>query len=386
MVDFDLSEDDRAIVQTAREFVQKEVMPVAHHYDQSMEYPWPVTRKAHEAGLLNLCVPEKYGGLGLSHFTACLVVEELARGCSGISTAMTANDLALGPLFDAGTPELFEELAVPMLKPAEKPLMAAYCVTEPGAGSDVQSIRTSVRKDGDYYIMNGEKMWITNASVASWYYVLATLDSTQGHRAMCAFAVPANLPGITPGKKEVNMGQRCSDTRAIVFKDVKIHKKYLLGSEGQGFKIAMRAFDLSRPAVAAGAVGVAQSAFEHATKYALERKAFGKPIAEHQAVAFMLADMAKDIEASRLLTWRAARELDSGRRSTKFASMAKCFAGDTAVACTSNAVQIFGGYGFNSEYPVEKLYRDAKIYQIYEGTQQIQRLIISRHVLDEAKA
>jgi acyl-CoA dehydrogenase len=256
-------------------------------------------------------------------------------------------------------------------------------VTEPGAGSDVQSIRTTVRKDGDHYIMNGEKMWITNCSVASWDYVLATLDPSKGHKAMCAFAVPAHLPGVTPGKKEVNLGQRCSDTRALVFKDVKIPKKYLLGDEGQGFKIAMRAFDLSRPAVAAGAVGVAQAAFEHATRYALERKAFGKPIAEHQAVAFMLADMAKDIEASRLLTLKAAFELDSGRRSTKFASMAKCMAGDTVVSVTSNAVQVYGGYGYNTEYPVEKLYRDAKIYQIYEGTQQIQRLIISRHVLDE---
>ena len=313
----------------------------------------------------------------------CVVVEELAWGCSGMATAMTANDLALGPVLVAGNKEQLAEFVTPLTK---EPKVAAYCVTEPGAGSDVAGIRTTARKDGDHYVINGEKMWITNGSKASWYFLLATLDPKLGPKGMVAFVLPANLPGIKPGKKEVNMGQRCSDTRSITFTDVKVHKKYLLGAEGEGFKIAMKAFDLSRPMVAALAVGIAQCAMDHAIKYALERKTFGKAIAEHQAVAFMIADMAKDIEAARLLVWKSAAELDQGRRNTKYASIAKCFAGDIAVRVCQDAVQIFGGYGYSSEYPVEKLYRDSKITQIYEGTQQIQRLIISRQVFSEAGA
>lgn len=383
MVDFQLSEEELAVRETAQQFAKQEMTPHAAHYDTSMDYPWPVVKQAQEAGLLNLHLPEKFGGSGLGAFAHALVAEELAAGCAGIATAIAANDLALSPLVTSGSEALIEELAAPMGESKEKPHMAAYCVTEPGAGSDVQSIRTTVKRQGDEYIMNGEKMWITNASVASWYYVLATLEPGAGHKAMCAFAIPANLPGIQVGKKEINLGQRCSDTRGILFKDVQIPKKYLLGQEGEGFKIAMRAFDTARPNVAAGAVGVARCAMEHAIRYAKERHAFGKPIAQHQAISFMIADMAKDIEAARFLTWAAAKELESGRRASKYASMAKCMAGDTAVKVTSDAIQIFGGYGYNSEYPVEKLFRDSKIYQIYEGTQQIQRLIISRQVMEE---
>jgi acyl-CoA dehydrogenase len=381
MVDFNLSEEQEAIRTTARDFARNEIMRVAAKYDQTMDYPTDVIAKAHANGLLNLSMPESCGGLSISHLTQVLVVEELAYGCSAITTALTANDLALGPLIVAGSPAQLEEFARPM---SEKPVMAAYCVTEPGAGSDVAAIRTTAKKDGDGYIINGEKMWITNASKASWYFLLATLDPTKGSKAMVAFVIPANLPGIKPAKKEINMGQRCSDTRGITFKDVKVPKKYLLGNEGDGFKIAMRAFDLSRPMVASLAVGVAQCAMDHATKYALERKTFGKPIAEHQAVAFMIADMGKDIEAARLLVWKSAALLDEGKSNTKLASMAKCLAGDVAVRVTQDAVQVFGGYGYSSEYPVEKLYRDAKIFQIYEGTQQIQRLIISRQVFQES--
>lgn len=380
MPQFVLSDDESSIQLTAREFARKEVMPVAAKYDQSMDYPTDVIAKAHATGLMNTCIPEEHGGLGLSHFVQALIVEELSYGCSGITTAITANDLALGPLIIAGSKEQIAEFAGPML---EKPSMAAYCVTEPGAGSDVAAIRTTSRKEGDHYILSGEKMWITNASKAKWYFVLATLDPKAGPKAMTAFAIPADLPGIQPGKKEVNMGQRCSDTRAITFKDVKVPAKYRLGQEGDGFKIAMKAFDYSRPSVASLAVGIAQCAMDHAVKYALERKTFGKAIAEHQAVAFMIADMAKDIEAARLLVWKSAAELDRGQRNTKYASFAKCFAGDIAVRVCQDAVQIFGGYGYSNEYPVEKLYRDSKITQIYEGTQQIQRLIISRQVFSE---
>lgn len=380
MVAFSLTAQQKALQEAARKFARNEMMPVARRYDESMEYPWDVMRKAHANGLLNISMPEKLGGMGLPLLDQVMIGEEMAYGCSGISTAMGANDLALGPLLVAGNEAQLEEFARPMVA---EPQMAAYCVTEPGAGSDVQAIRTTVRRDKDHYILNGEKMWITNAGVATWYYVLATLEPGQGYKAMCAFVIPANLPGIQAGKKEINMGQRASDTRAVRFTDVKVHKRYLLGEEGDGFKIAMKAFDKARPATATAAVGLAQCAFDHALRYAQERQTFGRQIAQHQAVAFMLADMARDIEASRLLVHKAAYLYDQGERNTKVASMAKCFATDTAVRVTQDAIQVFGGYGYNTEYPVEKLYRDAKIFQIYEGTNQIQRLIIARHVLDE---
>lgn len=380
MINFDLSEQQKSMQEAARKFARQEILPLAAHHDQTMEYPTAILKKAHEAGLLSISLPESVGGMGLPLMDQMLIVEELAYGCTGIQTAMGANDLALGPLLIAGNPEQLERFAKPMI---DAPVMAAYCVTEPNAGSDVAAICTTVKKDGDHYLLNGEKMWITNASKATWYYVLATLDPKLGHKAMCAFIVPTDLAGIQVGKKEVNLGQRCSDTRAIKFTDVKVPKSCLLGQEGDGFKIAMKAFDLSRPGTAIGAVGLAQCAFDHAVRYSQERVTMGKPIAAHQAIAFMLADMAQDIEAARLLVYRAAHEHDVGRRNTKYASMAKCFAGDMAVRTALNAVQIFGGYGYNTEYPVEKLMRDSKIFQIYEGTNQIQRLIISRQIIEE---
>lgn len=381
MIDFDLSDDQKMLQDTARQFARQEIMPKAAHHDTTMEYPWEIIKKAHATGLMNLSVPTELGGNGFSMMDQNLVVEQISYGCSGIATAMLGNELGLAPLLVGGNKEQFAEFIPTLLN---EPKMAAYAVTEPGAGSDVAGIRTTAKKDGDFYVLNGSKMWITNASTASWYFVLATTDIALGPKGMCGFIVPTNLPGVKPGKKEVNMGQRCSDTRGITFDNVRVPAKYLLGKEGDGFKIAMKAFDHTRPMVAALAIGVAQCAYDHAVKYSLERKAFGKVIAEHQAVAFMLADMAKDIEAARLLSWKSAFEMDKGRRNTKTASIAKLFAGDMAVQVTQNAIQVFGGYGFNNEYPVEKLYRDAKIFQIYEGTQQIQRLIISRIILDEA--
>lgn len=379
-MNLDLNDDQKALQEAARTFARSEIQPVAEKYDQSMEYPWEVVKKAHAAGLLNLSAPAANGGLGLPMLDQLIISEELAWGCTGIQTAMGANDLAIGPLLVAGSDAQKEEFITPMMSEVK---MAAYCVTEPGAGSDVQSARTVAKKDGDGYLLNGEKMWITNGSVADWYYVLATMDPGKGYKAMVAFVIPSNLDGIEPGKKEINMGQRCSDTRGIRFNNVRIPKKYLLGNEGDGFKIAMGAFDHSRPGTATAAVGLAQCAFDHAIKYAQERETFGKPIAKHQAVQFMLSDMATDIEASRWLVRRSGWEHDQGRRNTKYASMAKTLAGDVAMRVSTDAVQIFGGYGFNTEYPVEKLMRDAKIFQIYEGTNQIQRLIISRHLLEE---
>ena len=377
-MNFQLTEDQIAMRDAARQFAIQEIMPQASAYDRSMDYPWEIIAKGAKQGLMNLFVPEKHGGLGLSHVDVALVVEQLAYGCSGVTVAMTANELALSPLVLRGTDEQIREFAVPMLGEAK---VAGYCVTEPDAGSDVAAIRTTARREGDNYIVNGEKMWITNASTASWFFLLATTDRKLGTKGMLCFVLPSDLEGIVAGKKEVNMGQRCSDTRGITFNNVKIPAKYRLGEEGEGFKIAMQAFDKSRPMVASIAVGVAQCAFEHALRYSQERKTFGKPIFAHQAVAFMLAEMATRIEASRLLTLQASEKLDRKERASKEASMAKLYASESVVKVTQDAVQIFGGYGYNNEYPVEKLYRDAKIFQIYEGTSQIQKLIISRHLL-----
>jgi len=270
----------------------------------------------------------------------------------------------------------------------KKPLIAAYCVTEPGAGSDVAGIKTKAEKKGNEYVINGQKMWITNGGHANWYFVLARTNpdpKVSAGKAFTGFVVEADTKGITKGRKEWNMGQRASDTRGITFEDVVVPAKNVLGAEGIGFKVAMGAFDKTRPAVAAGAVGLAWRCMDEAAKYALERKTFGVPIADHQGVSFMLAEMAINIEMARLMTYRAAYEVDEGRRSSYYASIAKAFAADMANKCASDAVQIFGGNGFNSEYPVEKLMRDAKIYQIYEGTSQIQRVVISRLMLAKAK-
>lgn len=379
MVDFGLSDEQRQIQKLAREFAEKEIRPKAEHHDQTGEFPAAICQKAWELGLMNTHIPDSLGGLGLGVFEGCLIAEEIAAGCTGIGTAMEANNLAEAPLIVAGSEELKKKFLTPM---TEQPIFAAYCVTEPAAGSDVAGIKTVARKVGqDEYVINGEKMWITNAGVASWYYVLAYTDATAGHKGMTAFIVPRDLPGITVGKKENNLGQRASDTRSVRFEDVRVPASYRLGEEGYGFKISMSAFDHTRPLVAAAAVGLARSAMHHAATYATQRHAFGQPIAANQAISFMLADMDKDIEAARLLCWQASWLIDNGLRNTREAAIAKAFSADTAMRIALDAVQIFGGYGYSKEYPVEKLMRDAKIFQIYEGTSQIQRLIISRHLL-----
>jgi len=380
MISFGLDEDQQAFQDIARQFAENEIRPVTAQYDQTMEFPWPIVEKAHELGLMNTHIPEEYGGMGLGCLEGVLIAEELAWGCSGISTPMEANGLALAPVILGASPHLMEKYVAPMV---DKPIMAAYAVTEPGAGSDVAALRSTAVKKGDRWILNGEKMWITNAGVADWYFVLAYTDKSKKHRGMTAFLVEKDWDGVVPGKKEVNLGQRASDTRAISFTDVEVPEENVVGEVGKGWLLAMGAFDHTRPAVAAGAVGLARAAFEHAARYSLERKTMGRPIAHHQAISFLIADMAKDIEAARLLVWKSAWMIDQGQRNTLYASMGKCFAGDVAHRVASDAVQILGGYGFNTEYPVEKLLRDSKIYQIYEGTAQIQRLIIARDVLGQ---
>ncbi|KAK7580263.1 hypothetical protein V9T40_000892 [Parthenolecanium corni] len=381
---FTLSDASREYQELARKFTREEIIPRAAELDKTGAYPWEIIKKAHEIGILNLHIPTELGGLDFSTFDGCLLAEEFAYGCSGVKTAMEASTLGQTPVYIAGNPEQKKKYLGRLV---EEPLVAAYCVTEPNAGSDVSAIKTKAEKKGDEYILNGQKMWITNGGVANWYFVLARTDpdpKTPASKAFTGFIVERDFPGVTPGRKEINMGQRCSDTRGITFEDVRIPKENVLVGEGAGFKIAMSTFDKTRTPVAAGAVGVAQRCLDEATKYALERKAFGVPIVKHQAVAFLLADMAIGIESSRLAYYKAAYEVDKGGRNSYFASIAKALASDVANKCATDAVQIFGGNGFNTEYPVEKLMRDAKIYQIYEGTSQIQRLIISRAIVDKA--
>ncbi|GET85950.1 acyl-coenzyme a dehydrogenase, putative [Leishmania tarentolae] len=369
---FGLTEQQLQYQETARNFAKEMMIPVAAEYDRSMAYPHEVYKQAWELGLTNMHIPTKYGGLGASVMDGLVVQEELAYACSGMATAFEGNNLAEAPLLIAGTDA---QKAKYLRRMVEEPLLAAYCVTEPTGGSDVAGMKTVARKEGDKWVIQGSKMWITNGGVATWYFVLARSEG-----GYTGFIVDADTPGVTLGAKEVMLGQRCSDTRGITFENVVVPEENVVGEVGKGFQVAMKAFDLTRPAVAISAVGLARRATDEATKYARERVTMGKPIAQHQAVAFMLAEMAAGVEACRLMTYRAGWEADQGRRSTYYASCAKMMSSDLAEKCATNAVQIFGGNGYNTGYPVEKLYRDCKIFSIYEGTTQIQHAVIGRYV------
>lgn len=378
---YGLSEDQVAIRDLARKFAAEHIIPKAEHHDRTGEYPWEIIKEAHKVGLLNTHIPEEFGGPSLPLLECALISEELAYGCSGIQTAIEANGLAEAPVIVAGSKEIKANFLGRM---TEEPLVAAYCVTEPGAGSDVAGISTRAEKVEGGWKVNGTKMWITNSGHANWFFVLAKSDpSAKPHKSMTGFVVEAKTEGITVGKKEINMGQRASDTRMVTFEDVFIPSSQVLGTPGDGFKIAMAAFDITRPLVAAGAVGLAQRALSEAAKYASERVTMGKKIINHQAVAFMLADMTIGVESARAMVHKSAWLKDAGQRNTFYASIAKCLASQVAVENANKAVQIFGGAGFNTEYPVEKLYRDAKIFELYEGTSQIQRLVISKFIEQE---
>jgi acyl-CoA dehydrogenase len=377
-LDFALTEEQTALVATARDFARNEIVPVAGRYDESGEFPREIFKKAWETGLMNAEVPEEYGGTGLSCVDHCLVQEEIAFGCCGINTSLVANNLGAMPLLIAGTDE---QKAKYLGWLTREPIFAAYCCSEPDAGSDVAGMSTRVTKKGDDYVINGQKRWITNGGVASWYTVLATFDKVMKHKGIACFVVPADTPGLKTGRVEDKMGQRSSNTTDVLFEDVVVPKSALIGREDQGFKIAMKTFDRSRPWIAAGAMGLIRRALEESRAYSLERKTFGVPIAQHQAVQFMLAEMAMAYEATRLLTHKAASQVDAGDLSAITSAYAKAFGADAAMRCTTDAVQIFGGYGYTKEYPVEKLMRDAKLLQIYEGTSQIQRMVIARNVL-----
>ena len=376
-ISFSLGDEQRALLDLAREFAEREIRPVAADYDERSQHPADVIAKAHEVGLMNPHIPEELGGPGLSAFDQILIGEELAWGCSGIATSIVANILGSLPVLLAGSDEQRREWLSPLLV---EPLLCSFGLTEPGAGSDVSAIQSTATRDGGDYVLNGSKMFITNAGEAAWFVIFASTDRSAGHRGLSAFVVPADSNGVVVEEHLDKLGQRATDTSALAFQDVRVPVSNRLGEEGEGFKIAMRTLDLTRPGTAAGAVGVARAAFEHAVEYAKTRVQFGQPIAINQGVNFLVADMAAEIEAARLLTWQAAWLIDQGERATLQSSYAKRFAADTAMKVTTDAVQIFGGYGYMKEYPVEKLLRDAKLFQIYEGTSQIQRLVIAREI------
>jgi acyl-CoA dehydrogenase len=377
-MDLRLSEEQQALAQTARDFTRKEIIPKAAHYDETGEFPREIFKKAWDTGLMNVEIPEAYGGLGGTCLDNCLVQEEVSFGCSGINTSMAANSLGATPLLIAGSDEQKREYLTRLTKELT---FCAYCCSEPDAGSDVAGMRTRVTKHGDDYVLNGQKRWITNGGVANFYTVFATFDPAMKHKGIACFVVDAKTPGVKAGRKENKMGQRASNTTDVIFEDVKLPKAALVGPEDGGFKIAMKTFDKSRPWIAATAAGVIRRSLEESRAYSLERKTFGVPIAQHQAIQFILAEMAISYEATRLLTHKAAWLVDQGDLSSIVSSYAKAYGADAAMAAATNAVQVFGGYGYTKEYPVEKLMRDAKLLQIYEGTSQIQRVVIARNVL-----
>ncbi len=377
MIGFSLSDDLLEIQARARKFAQEEILPIAAEYDRKAEVPPGIVAKAKAAGLLNVTIAREYGGMGYGALQSAIIAEELGAACAGISITILVNGLALTTIQLFGNEEQKEKFLRPA---AEGAKLAAFCLTEREAGSDASAIRTTALPDGDDFVINGQKCFITSGGLADIMTVFALTDPDRGARGVSAILVPANTPGIRVTKVEDKMGQRASNTVELTFENVRVPQANLLGKPGHGFRIALQVLDFGRSGVAALSVGVARAALEYALDYARTRRQFGEPIINNQGISFMLADMATKVEAARLLTWQAAWMADQGMRVTEKAAMAKCFASDTAMEVTTNAVQIFGGYGYMRDYPVEKLMRDAKILQIYEGTNQIQRMVIARQL------
>lgn len=380
---FQLTEEQEMLVRMARDFTADCITPAAAEYDEQAKFPEEIFHKARQLGIVNMAIPEDYGGVGASTFEEVLVAEELGYGCTGISTSISLNSLGMLPILLAGNEKqkaywLGERLA-------EKGQFVSYAVTEANAGSNVAGIQTRADKKNGSYVINGSKTFITNASYAHFFTLFAKTDPQAGHRGMTCFIVDRNAPGVSVGKKFDKLGQRASDTAEIVLENVEVPAENIVGEVGQGFYIAMKVFDYSRPGVAAAAVGLQRRALEECVKYAAQREAFGQPIYQHQAIGHKIADMAINYEASRLLTWQAAWQVDKGIFNPRVPAYAKAFAADMAAKTAVDAVQVFGGYGFMKEYPVEKLLRDVKIFQIYEGTSEIQRNIIVRELFHSQK-
>lgn len=382
MIDFSLTEEQKALQEMSREFAKKEMEPNAAKYDKGDEFPEDVMKKAFEVGFLTCLVPKEYGGGNLSNVDTVIISEELAAGCAGMYTTMMVNALAYTPIIFYGTDEQKRKHLTPQ---TEKMSFASFCLTEREAGSDAGTLKTKAEKHGNEYVINGSKCFISNGGIASLYVVFALTEPEKGARGMSAFIVPRETPGITIGKEEDKMGHRASNTVEIYFEDVRIPAENLLAKEGLGFVIAMKTLDHTRAPVGAAGVGVARAALEYAIEYAKTRIQFGRPIALFQNTAFKIAQMATEIDAARQLVWRAAWMMDQGMSCGKESAMAKMFGSDVAMKVTTEALQIFGGYGYMKDYPMEKLMRDAKLLQIYEGTNEIQRLVISREVIGPIK-
>jgi len=380
MPDFSLTPEQESLRDLARKFAKTEMAPHAAECDRTARFPEEIYRKAYDLGLMNLNVPADFGGSGLGSFDQCLIVEELAHGCGGMTTSIIANCLALEPILLGGSREQQERFLTPFC--AEYHL-ASFGLTEPSSGSDAGTLRTVARRDGDDYLLTGEKCFITNAPHASLYTVFTTVDPKLRHKGITAFVVPRSAEGVVPGKDEEKMGHRASSTSTIHLENVRVPKQDRLGQEGEGFSLAMRTLDQTRTTIGALATGIAQAALDHAASYSLKRETFGKPISEHQAIQIKLANMVQAVHAARLLTWHAAWTIDRGARGTLESSIAKCYASDAALHVADEAIQTFGGYGYMKEYPVEKLLRDAKLTQIYEGANEIQRTVIARELLRE---
>lgn len=377
-MDFSLTPEQREIRELALKFARNEMIPVAQEMDEHGKFPTDIFKKAWELGFINMCIPAEYGGSGFSAVDGVVISEALAYGCMGMNTSFMANDLALLPIVIGGSDEQKKKFLTPFTTEFR---IASFCLTEPGNGSDAGGIRTQIKDGGDHWILNGEKMWITNAGYANLFVVYGTINPELKHKGISAIVVDPKTPGIEIGKKEDKMGHRSSDTRGVRFTNVKVPKENMLGNPGDGWAIAMSTLDHSRPLVASSALGGAQRALDLSVKYAKERNQFGVPIAKHQAIQFMIAEMGMKVEAARLLVHKAAWLCDQGVKNTEIASYAKAFASDSCMQITTDAVQIYGGYGYSKEYPVEKLMRDAKLIQIYEGTSQIQRLVMARELL-----
>jgi len=381
-MDYHLSEEQIALVDIAREFAAKEMRPNAAKYDQNHDFPWEIMQKAFDAGFITCDIPEVYGGGGLNNLDTALISEELSAGCPGMFTSMMAVSLATTPIVLFGSETQKKTFLAPL---CQKMGLAAFCLTEREAGSDVGSLKTKAKKEGDTYILNGAKCFITNGGVASLYVVFVNTSPDKGARGLSAFIIPRDTPGLVIGKTEDKMGHRASNTAEIFFEDCRIPAQNIIGRERMGFIIAMKTFDKTRSSVGAAAVGIAQAAMDYAVGYAKTRIQFGKPIALHQATQFKIAQMAMEIQAARHLVRHAAWLTDQGKACGKESAMAKCFASDVAMRVTTEALQIYGGYGYMKDYPIEKLMRDAKLLQIYEGTNEIQRQVIAHEVIGPIK-
>jgi len=377
-IGFALNDEQKMLQKMARDFAAAEIIPVAAHHDETGTFPLDVIEKARGIGLIGLNIADDYGGAGLNVLEECIVMEELAYGCSGISTAIGVNNLSSLPITLGGTETQKQYwLGERMMTEGE---LASYCVTEPGAGSDVAAMRTRAVRSDNGYIINGSKTFISNANHSSYFMVFAVTDPEKRHKGISCFIVEKDRPGLSVSKHFDKLGQRAADTAEITFENAEVPEANRIGAEGMGFLLAMQVFDHSRPPVAAGAVGVARRALEECVKYAKERETFNQPIWQHQAIGHKIADMAMNIEAARLLVWQAAWMVDNGIQNPRAVAYAKAFAADMAMQVTIDAIQVFGGYGYMKEYPVEKLMRDVKVFQIYEGTSEIQRNIIVREL------